>query len=141
MSERDRGMAIALLAEAFGVKDLTAAQIRIYDKALEKVPVSVLPSMTERVIATRRPQYGKLPIIADVLADAEVCRIALLASHAFEPCGTCSNGWADVRIDGVHRGVRRCWCWIAHQQKVASLGSEPLALPPAEDPVNWTGQE
>jgi ABC-type phosphate transport system permease subunit len=38
MSQRDRGMAIAMLAEAFGVKDLTPARIRIYDEALKEIP-------------------------------------------------------------------------------------------------------
>ena len=87
MSERDRGMALAMLAEAFGVKmdNLTPARIRLYDKALQKVPVPILPLMTDRAIATRKPRWGDLPAVAELLEDAEYCRIELMRAHPFEP--------------------------------------------------------
>lgn len=139
MSQRDRGMAIAMLAEAFGVKELTPARIRIYDEALSKIPAPVLKPMVDRAITTRRPRYGDLPTVADLLADAETCRQELLNGLTFAPCVNCSaSGWTEVEIDGVKR-MKRCHCWVSHQQKVAELGvgHEPLALPPARE-SEWT---
>lgn len=129
MSERDRGMAIAMLAEAFNVRDLTPARIRIYEQALQKVPVAVLEPMVRKAVSTR--QF--FPKVAELLEDAEACRVELLTSLKFEPCVNCSaSGWTETEIDGVKR-MRRCHCWLQHQERVASLGvgHEPLALPAA----------
>jgi hypothetical protein len=123
-------MAIALLAEAFRLRELTAATIRIYDKALEKVPVPVLEPMTQRAIATR--QF--FPKVAELLQDAEACRHELLNSLKYDPCAQCNEtGWETRLEDGVSR-VHRCGCWTRHQQKVSALGvgSAVLALPSGE---------
>jgi hypothetical protein len=37
----------------------------------------------------------------------------------FEPCVQCSNGWLDY---GGH--VRRCYCWLDHQARVAQYRQE-----------------
>lgn len=127
MSERDRGMAIALLAEAFNLKDLSAAKIRIYDQALQKVPQACLEPMVQRAIATRT----FFPKVAELLADAEYARVQLLGTLRYEACEQCDGtGWVSIE----EHFVRRCWCWIAHLQKVKALnvGHEPLALTAGE---------
>lgn len=137
MSERDRGMAIAMLAEAFKVRDLTPARIRIYEQALQKVPVALLKPMTDRAIATRKPRWGDLPQVAELLEDAEACRLEL-RQQRFERCAVnedCTpQGFVEREIDGVKRMVR-CRCWLIHQEKVQALGvgHAPLALPAAEE--------
>lgn len=119
-------MAIAMLAEAFAVKDLSSARIKILDKHLSKVPASLLAPMTERVIATRRPRWGDLPTVSELLEDAEVCRRELLAQMAFVPCASCEpHGWIEVEIKGVKRQAR-CGCWTRHQGRLQELGA-PLA--------------
>jgi hypothetical protein len=126
MSERDRGLAIAMLVEAFGTKDFTPVRVRVYDKALESVPVAILQPMVQRAITTRT----WFPKPAELLEDAEACRRELRASLKFEPCENCSqDGWTSRLMDGVLRMVR-CDCWQAHQQKVLALGvgEKPLAL-------------
>lgn len=130
-------MAIAMLAEAFSVKDLTAAKIRIYEQALQKVPVAVLEPMVQRAILTRT----WFPKVAELLEDAEAVRVEMLKGLvAFAPCVNCSaSGWTEREIDGVKRMVR-CACWTAHQARITALGvgSEPLALP-APEPA-WSGE-
>lgn len=134
MSERDRGMAIAMLAEAFHVRDLTPARIRIYDQALEKLPVRVLEPMVQKAITTRT----FFPKVAELLMDAEMVRQELVAALGDYGCASCDmqRGWVMVtHPDGVR--AERCSCWTRHQQKLAQLGvgSESLSLPPAQD---WT---
>lgn len=127
-------MAIALLAEGFRVRDLTPATIRLYDKALQKVPVPVLEPMVQRAISTRT----FFPKVAELLQDADVCRQAQLAALRFEVCpmneGCSAEGFVAREIDGVSRMVR-CACYQRHQEKVAALGvgTAPLALPAARE--------
>lgn len=133
MSERDRGLAIAMLAEAYQVKTLTPATIRIYEKALQGVPVAVLEPMVQRTIKTRQ----WFPKVSELLEDAEACRVELLRALTYGPCAECSEspGWiAAVDARGVAR-VKRCRCWEIHQQKVQALGvgTERLALPVGEE--------
>lgn len=130
-------MAIATLVEAFGVKDISPVRIKVYEKALSKVPANLLPAMVERTVETRKV-YGKdaLPAVADLLADAEACRKALSAANPYDGCADCEDqrGWRMTeRADGT-KCVERCPCLIRHQQKLAQLGcgGGPLALPPAE---------
>lgn len=133
MSERDRGMAIAMLAEAFAVRDLTPARIRIYEQALQKVPVPVLNPMVQRAVQTR--QF--FPRVAELLEDAEACRKEMLGQLAFAVCPMNENcsplGFTEREIDGVKRMVR-CACWQRHQDQIQALGvgHEPLALPAPE---------
>ena len=135
MSERDRGMAIAMLAEAFGIKldQLTPARIRIYEQALQKVPVAVLEPMVQKAISTR--QF--FPRVSELLQDAEHARLELLKALGEPGCAMCedSKGWnAVTHADGVR--MERCQCWKRLQDKRAQLavGDAPLALPPATDP-------
>lgn len=145
MSERNRGMAIAMLAEAFGVKleNLKPARIRIYDQALQKVPTNVLPLMTERVIATRRPRWGDLPPVSELLEDAETVRLEMLKTLGDYGCDLCASqkGWrtvtrslGDLSLTATLT-VERCDCWHRFQQRRAELGvgSESLALPEARE--------
>ena len=138
MSERDRGMAIAMLAEAFGVKDLTPVRVKVYEQALQKVPTALLEPMARRAIETRRPRWGNLPTVAELREDAESCRREMLAQMAFAVCpmneGCSAQGWTEREVDGVKRAVR-CGCWVRHQEQVQALGvgHEPLALPAAEE--------
>lgn len=132
----DRGTAIAMLAEAFGVKleTLTPARILIYNKALEKVPTACLEPMVQRVIDTRRPRWGDLPLVADILADAVTVRAEMLKSLGAAGCAMCEDnrGWVAVtHADGVR--MERCSCWRRLQEKREQLaGSSPLALPAAD---------
>lgn len=138
MSERDRAMAIAMLSEGFGVKELTPARVRIYSQALEDVPPAVLDPMVQRAIKTRKPRWGDMPTVAELLEDAESCRKELLAALKFEKCDDC-HGWTEVEVEGVKR-LTRCQCWTLHQHKRAQLGvgDQPLALPAPEP--HWTEQ-
>lgn len=133
MSERDRGMAIAMLAEAYGIKleDLTPARIRIYNQALAKVPTPLLEPMVQKAIASRT----WFPKVAELLADAESCRQEMVRSLGDYGCDQCyHSGWV---IIGRPNGnlARRCQCWEQHQQKLANLGvgHVPLALPAGID--------
>lgn len=125
------GMAIATLVEAFRVKpeDMTPVRIRIYSQALEKVPTPLLEPMVQKAIATRTPRWGDLPTVAELLADAEVCRRELLAAHEWAPCASCeqNKGWVEIDVDGVKR-LTRCGCVRAHQAKLAELGVLPAAV-------------
>lgn len=137
MSERDRGMAIAMLAEAFAVRELTPARIKIYDHALTGVPVPVLNPMVERAIRTRT----FFPKVAELLEDAEAVRLELIRALGEYGCAECDmqKGWRTVtHADGAK--VERCPCFHRHQQKLAALGvgREPLALPAARD---WTSAQ
>lgn len=136
MSERDRGIAIAMLAEAFRVKDLTPAQIRIYEKHLQAVPSEVLEPMTQRVIATRKPKWGELPPVAHLLEDAEACRREMLKALGECGCAQCedSRGWIAVtHPDGVRMERCRCWRRLQERREQLALGSESLALAPARE--------
>lgn len=129
-------MALATLVEAFGVKDITPVRIRVYEKALSKVPVGLLRPMVERAVETRRAKCKDwLPDVADLLADAEACRLAIIASHPYESCCECedSPGWREFKDkDGILR-LQRCPCWHRYRERIAQLGvgGGPLALPAA----------
>lgn len=129
-------MAIATLVEAFNVKDISPVRIKVYEKALSKVPLALLEPMVSRAVETRRV-YGKdaLPAVADLLADAEACRKALATANPYDGCCECEDhkGWRKEVIEGVEF-MQRCPCFSRHQQKMAQLGAGggPLALPPAE---------
>lgn len=135
-------MALAMLAEGFGVKldNMTPARVRILDQALAKIPPPLLEPMVQRAIATRKPRWGDLPAVAELREDAEHCRLEMVKALGEYGCAECSDsrGWIAVtHPDGVR--MERCRCWKRHQQKLAQLGvgHEPLALPPAET-RDWT---
>src|SRR3990167_9297299 len=102
MSERDRGMALAMLAEAFSVRDLTPAKIKIYEQALQKVPARCLEPMVQKAITSR--QF--FPRVAELLEDAESVRVELLKALTFTKCAVnpcCSDqGWT---IDSEKRAA------------------------------------
>lgn len=135
MSERDRGMAIAMLAEAYGIslEKLTPARIRIYNEALEKVPVAVLEPMVKKSIATRQ----WFPKVSELLADAEAVRKEMLKATGEPGCAMCedSKGWIAVtHADGVRQ--ERCGCFRRIQAKREALESgslSPMALSPGTD--------
>lgn len=132
MSERDRGMAIAMLAEAFNAKELTPARIKIYEQALQKVPARCLEPMVQKAITTRR----FFPRVGELLEDAEAVRVELLKALGEYGCAQCEDqrGWVAVtHSDGVR--MERCGCWTRIQQRRAELaiGNEPLALVGARD--------
>lgn len=128
MTEDARKLAIATLAEHYKPRDLTPAQIRIYEKALQVVPVALLEPMVTRTIATRHG-YGGLPQVHELLEDAEYVRLELQRANPHTPCAACEDhaGWIDT---GDER-YKRCSCWHAHKAKLARLGvgHTPLALP------------
>lgn len=144
MSDQARQLALAHLVEHFGVKpdQMTPARVRSYDQALSRLPVAVLEPMVQRAIDTRTPRWGDLPTVAELRADAEVCRLELVKALGDYGCADCEmqKGWVAVtHPDGVR--MARCGCWTRLQAKRAQLevGSEPLALTaPTGD---WTGQD
>ena len=136
MSElRDRAMALAALVEAFGVKDFTAVRTRAYEDALKDIPIPLLNAAVRKAITERT----FFPKVSEVRADAEACRQQLISAHPFAACDSCNGtGWTPVLVADVNR-YTRCMCWKAHQEKLAGLGvgSQPLALPPAESRTDW----
>jgi hypothetical protein len=133
MSEvRDRAMAIAMLVEAFGVKDFTPARTLAYSDGLKDVPVPLLNAAVRRSIETR----SWFPKVAELREDAEAARKAIVAAHPWFPCASCENhsGWVELTADGITR-LTRCGCVRAHRAKLDGLGvtKEPLSLPPARD--------
>ena len=131
-------MAIVTLVEAYHVsKDgMPPTRTKVYEKALLKVPMGLLPAMTQRAIETR-PSRAKdwLPSVSDLLADADVCRLAVLAAHPFDACCECEEapGWREITDAGVKR-LQRCPCWHRYRDRIANLGAwgGPLALPAAQ---------
>jgi hypothetical protein len=131
---REAAMAIAMLAEGFGVKDLSEATIKIYSKALQKIPAPLLSPMVEHCLETRKG-YRKLPEIAELRADAEWARRDIMARNPWTPCCDCedSPGFVPVLVEGVPR-VAKCPCRVRYAERLAQLGVGPsLALPPADD--------
>lgn len=116
-------MALASLAEGYGVKEITPAQIRIYERALKAIPPALLAPMVDRCLATRKG-YGKLPEIVDLKADAEWARQDVLRKNPWSPCAICelTPGWAELTIDGVKR-VTKCQCKRAYLEKLEALGA------------------
>lgn len=37
----------------------------------------------------------------------------------YTPCGQCLAGWVTVVSKSRHWSVKRCWCFVAHQAKLA----------------------
>lgn len=132
-------VALATLVQAFHPSDWTAADVRLYTQKLQLVPVPVLTPMVDRAISTRTPRWGCLPTVAELLEDAEACRLELLKSLGeYDGCATCQDhrGWVEImHADGVR--AERCVCWKIHQTHIAQLGvgHAPLALPAA--PSDW----
>jgi hypothetical protein len=130
-------MAIATLVEAFGVKDISPVRVKVYEKSLSKVPVSLLEPMVSRAIETRVAKCKDwLPAVADLLADAEACRRELVAANPYDGCCECEDGpkgWRKLTVNG-YEYMQRCPCWVRYQEKLEHLGvrDQPLALPPAE---------
>lgn len=133
--QRDQavGLAIATLVEAYGVKDLQPTRIRIYERALAKIPIALIGPMTDHCIETRKP-WGKdwLPSVEELRADAEWARQDILKRTPYEPCAQCEDqaGWCEIEIDGVKR-VTRCQCRLAYLQRLDQLGAigEALSIP------------
>ena len=135
---KEVGLAIAMLVEAFNVKTITPVRIRIYERALSELPPSLLEPTVMRTIKTRTAKTSDwLPSIEQLLEDAETVRLEMRGKLHFKPCQLCAEsghpGW--LLTGATIERLRRCDCWTAHQQRVTALsvGSEPLALPPAED--------
>ena len=132
-------MAIVTLVEAYHVSlaGMPLTRTKVYEKALLKVPMGLLPAMVERAIETR-PSRAKdwLPSVSDLLADADVCRLAILAAHPFDACCECEDapGWRETKDDKGFYRLQRCPCWHRYRDRIANLGAGggPLALPPAQ---------
>ena len=104
-----------------------------YFNALKDIPERLLTAAVSKALATR----SWFPKPAELRADAESCRLELLAQNPYLGCEECDDhrGWrSTTRQDGVPC-VERCPCVRRHQQKLASLGADsgPLALPPARE--------
>ena len=127
-------IALGALVQAFKPKDWTAADVRLYTRKLQSVPVPVLTPMVDRAISTRH----WMPKVAELLADAETARLELLKRLGpYTGCVECEGqiGWRN-RLD-VPRTAERCPCHARWQQKVQALGvgHARLALPAA--PSDW----
>lgn len=130
MSERDFAMAFALLAEAFGEKHLTPVRIEAYHQSLQDVPIPLLRHAVSHAISHRT----FFPKVAELRADAEACRKAILAEHPFRPCADCNyTGWDSLEVNGVKR-VTRCDCWHSYRRTLNELGA-------GERPLLTAGEE
>lgn len=131
-------MALAAAIEAFAVKDVTPVRVNAYLDALKDIPVPLLNAAVRRSIQTRQ----WFPKVAELRADAEVCRRELLDAHPYERCAAC-NHTGTVRLPSLGQRPRygRCKCWTAYQERMATLGisEKPVArLTAAEVPEEPT---
>ncbi len=136
--ERDFAMALAMLAEGFGERNLTPVRIEAYHRSLQDVPIMLLNAAVNRLLKevnSEQFRHSKLPLPGDVRLAAEKCRRELIAAHPYEGCVDCEDrkGWQEVMFDGVKR-MRRCPCLERHRLMLEGLGATatPLALPPGE---------
>lgn len=106
----------------------------LYGRGLDDIPLRLLDRAIGRAIRTRT----WLPTVAELRADAEAERRALLQAHPYTPCAGCREnaGWvAVIDTDGVAR-VRRCGCFARWRDRLAQLGvteDAVLALPAASE--------
>ena len=127
----DRGLAIATLIEGYGMKlaNLPESRIRLLDRALEKVPPSLLAATVDRLIQTTEARYGDIPQTAVILRVADQVRTEALRALGEPGCACCEDqrGWVAVtHADGVR--MERCGCWTRLQAKREALqvGREAL---------------
>jgi hypothetical protein len=104
---------------------------RAFHRTVKDVPLVLYLGALETVAKTRT----KFPAASQVLQMAEARRLELMSAHPYERCSDC-HGFGQIRVgtDLPPRYVR-CRCWDRYQAKLTSLGigTEPLALPPAQD--------
>lgn len=134
---RERGMAIAMLVEAFALKDLTPVRIKVYDEALAVIPIGLLEPAVKRAIATR----VWFPKPAELIADAETCRREIIAANPYMGCVECEDrqGWREITDAQGYKRMERCPCKARYVAKLEGLGvtTERLLLPAAKDDA-WT---
>jgi hypothetical protein len=124
---RDRAIAIAALVEAFGVKlvDFTPVRTKAYENGLQDIPIPLLNAAVRRAIQTRT----WFPKVAELRADAEMCRREMLEAHPYERCSACNYiGTVQIgytELPSGHRKPRygRCACWTRHQALLEGLGA------------------
>ncbi len=136
--ERDFAMALAMLAEGFGERNLTPVRIEAYHRSLEDVSIPLLNAAVDRLlkeVSSEQFRHSKLPLPGDWRLAAEKCRREIVAAHPYDGCIECEDrkGWVEVTMDGVKR-MRRCACLERHRLMLEGFGATaaPLALPPAE---------
>ena len=138
--------ALAHLVEHFGVKpdQMTPARVRSYDQALSRLPVAVLEPMVQRAIDTRTPRWGDLPTVAELRADAEVCRLELVKALGDYGCASCEGTKGFIAVthaDGVR--MERCNCFRRRQEQLAALGLgvAPIAALTAAEGRDWASHD
>lgn len=120
---------IAPLAVHFGaVRD--EPTWKLYHRALMVDPAPSLQLLQGALARAANRRY--FPTTAELRADAEAERQAILQRNAYEGCDVCrdeSTGWVSVLVDGVTR-LQRCDCWAAYQAGLARQGvGAQLELP------------
>jgi hypothetical protein len=111
---------LAPLALAFRA-EVDVPTFTVYARALADVPPPLLQAATNRALRTRR----FFPTVAELLEDAEACRLALAAGVPFVPCVACRDrwpGWMTIVDPAGEAREDRCACWRAHQARLARLG-------------------
>lgn len=109
---------------------------RLYHAALLAPPAPTRQLLDRALIRAANRRY--FPSTAELRADAEAERQALLQAHPFTPCTGCrdTGGWAAFTdTDGVAR-VKRCTCFARYRGRLAQLGVTDypvLALPAASE--------
>ena len=116
--------------------NLPESRIRLLDRALEKVPPTLLMATVDRLIQTTEARYGDIPQTAVILKVAEQVRAEALKALGEPGCANCEDarGWIAVtHADGVR--MERCGCFRRLQSKREALqvGRESLALPAGDD--------
>jgi hypothetical protein len=133
---REIGMALAMLMEAFRVDEqaLTDVQIRLLQQCLGKIPPALIEPAVMHTINTRTSKCKDwLPSNAELLSDAETVRKQLFAAHEWTPCAECESTprfRPHLGTDGISR-MERCPCVVRHQQMLTDMGvtSQPIAVP------------
>lgn len=109
---------------------------QLYHAALLAPPTPTRPLLERALIQAANRRF--FPATAELRADAEAERQALLKEHPYVPCTVCrdTGGWvAFTDNDGVAR-VRRCGCFDRYRARLAQLGLTEysvLALPAASE--------
>src|SRR6185436_1125502 len=87
---REIGLAIAMLVEAFNVKEITPVRIKIYEKAMEAWPKPVIEPAVMRAIQQFTSKVKDwLPSIEQLNECAEAVRLEMRAAMAYAPCASC----------------------------------------------------
>lgn len=102
-------------------------EMEVYAGKTAHVPTHVLSQAVSRLLE----ESTWFPTIRELLEACERIRLEMRAALKFSNCVNCREGWSEVTDERGDKRLKRCACWLGHQQKVQALGvpEKPLALP------------